>query len=170
MSVPESLAQAERHLDRMQAFFSRIDAKSSALLGLATALVGVLAAVVSLSDLGVWWIGLPVAAFVACIVTAYACLFDCARPHTKGGSGSLFYFVSIASRPEHDFIDAFEASSPDMLRRDALAQVWRNAEILTAKFSALRRATYAVVLSALCWSVSLVGIICLHGRIPFGHP
>ena len=169
MSDGDDLVRVERQLDRMQAFYPRVDAKSSALLALTTALVGTLAAVLPLPDLAFWWVGAPVGLFVLCALAAYWLLFDCARPHTDGGGGSLFYFRSIAHRTEHDFIRDFEGATPDALRRDALAQVWRNAEILTAKFEALRRATYVVVLGAVFWSLSLVAIIVLNGKMPFGH-
>ena len=69
---------------------------------------------------------------------------------------SLIYFREIAVRTETKFIDEFTKQSSAEHAKDLLAQVWRNSEILKAKFDRLKIAFVFLALSIPPWVVSLV--------------
>jgi hypothetical protein len=89
------------------------------------------------------------------IVVSYVFLYRGGFPNLKGGHSSVIYFKDIAKRNESNFIEEYERQTPESLRKDVLAQVWRNSEILSQKFHSLRIAFVWMALAAIPWSISL---------------
>lgn len=165
--MTEQLEIAEHQLDRTHAFFPRIDAKFAGLLALVCGQVAVLALNLRPDDFRLWYIDTLSSLFGIAIIVTGVQLFMCAAPHLKGGGGrSLYYFGTIAQRTEADFIKAFRAETDADRLDDALAQVWRNSEIVAAKFNHLKWATILSVLAAAPWAVTLLSLSLLHHTIP----
>jgi hypothetical protein len=93
-------------------------------------------------DISTWYIS--VAGFAACGMRFASIYFvcRCLFPNLADDSASLFYFREIASRTETKFIDEFSSRTDKQLTRDALGQVWRNSQVLAAKFKAVRLALH----------------------------
>jgi len=167
--VTDRLSQAERQLDRILAFFPRIDAKMSALLAIVSAEVGLFALNLTPGDLTLWYLAVPGAFFFITAVVVLGALYNCASPHLKGGSQSIVYFQEIANRTESNFIRDYAAISDDDLLRDVSAQIWRNSEIVASKFKSLKVATIGLLVSLLPWLITLAAISLTHHRLPLTH-
>ena len=69
-------------------------------------------------------------------LVAYQSLLVC-FPHPDGGQSSLVYFREIAKLREADYLDRYLVLSEDDLRKDVAGQIWRNSQIVAAKFKHL---------------------------------
>jgi hypothetical protein len=166
-AVTSLLEAAEKQLDRTHAFFPRIDGKFAGLLALLSGQVAILFLNLKPSDLELWFIDVFAALFGVVGCAAGVFLFMCAAPHTKGGGGrSLYYFGTIAKRTEADYIKAFRAETDDDRLDDALAQVWRNSEIVANKFNSLKWAAILIVVAAVPWAAALLSVSLIHHTLP----
>ena len=167
LSNAELLVRAERQLDRTQAFFSRIDAKQSALLATALAMIAVYAVNLNVADLASVYVILLGLVFGALLLLTFYYLLKCAVPHLKGGGGrSLYFFSTISGKSESMFVQEYRAATEERMIDDALEQVWRNSEIVAQKFRHLKSATICIVLSAAPWTATLVLASVAHHRLP----
>lgn len=126
-------------LSELHLFFSRIEAKSSVILGVDTEMIWYL--VTELPPIKTWDIRmqialLPLALIAASVYQSYRCSF----PQLKGGRESLISFKEIAKRNEDRFLADFTKQTPEELAQDLLGQVWQNSEILINKIDCLKRA------------------------------
>ena len=136
-------------------FFSRVDSKLSVILALDTGMLAVLASdAPPVKDL-TWTMLTCVGLTLTLIGTSVVFLYRGGFPSLKGGKASLVYFREIAGRTEHQYIEQFKEQSEDDLVNDLLGQVWRNSEILTAKFFALKVAFLMLALAMIPWLVGL---------------
>ena len=160
-------ALAEKQLERTHALFPRIDGKFAGLLAILSGQVAILALNLKPNDLKLWYIDAFASLFAVTAIAAGVRLFICAWPHLKGGGGrSLYYFGTIAQRTEADFIQAYRAENETDRLDDVLAQVWRNSEIVAAKFNHLKWATILIVVAAAPWTAALLSLSLLHHAIP----
>ncbi len=67
----------------------------------------------------------------------------------------MVYFRQIAGRTEARFLEAYVGQSEEALRTDLLTQVWRNSEILAAKYDNLKLAFIFMALALLPWAATL---------------
>lgn len=146
---------AERQLDRVMGFFPRVDNKASALFAINSTLLGVLAAWLDLADFYTWYIGLCAALAAAAIVYSFAHIYFCAYPHLKGGGGSRVYFQSIAQQTESAFVDEFANINEAQWMKDISAQIWRNSEILSIKYSSLKHSFIATLVALAPWTIAV---------------
>lgn len=165
-----SLEAAERQLDRTHAFFPRIDGKATALFAIASAQIGVAVLNISYEDLRMWWITVPAAVFLFVIGWSLVSLYWCAFPHLNGGQSSLVYFREIAKLREADYLQRYLALSEEELRKDVAGQVWRNSQIVAAKFNHVKNATFAQIFSLLPWTLLLFATSISHGKLPTFSP
>lgn len=165
-STKPGLEFYERQLDRINAFYPRLDAKVSALFAIASGQLAVAALNLSANDLELWWITIPLAFFLIAISWALINLYRCAYPHLDGGQNSLIYFKEIAALRETDFINQLTATDEATLKSDVAGQIWRNSEIVNCKYRYLKSATIAAMLSLLPWSVLLASTSLTHLRVP----
>lgn len=157
---------AERQLDRIMGFFPRIDSKVSALFAIVSAQVAFAAVNLSIDDLKTWWVGIPVFAFIVCVVWTIANLYRCTFPHLNGGYASLVFFKEIAKLTEADYIQRYSSLDEATLKRDVMGQIWRNSEILSMKYDYLKQATLAVMIAILPWFLLLIGTSYVHWKLP----
>lgn len=162
----DRLALAERQLDRMQSFFPRIDAKVTAVAAWLSLEAAVIALNTKLADLHVTYVWVPFAAYMLTTAVAATKVWECVFPHSKGGQGSLIYFGAIADRTEGSFRNEFKTASETSLLDDVIGQVWRNAEIVCAKYKAVQSAIRWSTLSLGGLIASLIATSILHGALP----
>lgn len=146
--------EARDQLTLILSFFSRVDAKASALLAINTAMLGVLASKAPLATMSMFTYGLA-GITLALIIVSLWFLYRVAFPALDGGQQSLIYFREIAQRTETAFIDAFSQQDEGLRVKDLLGQVWRNSCILTAKFDALKRAFIFMALAIIPWVITV---------------
>jgi len=145
-------------LGELHLFFSRIEAKSSVILGVDTGMVWYLAT--KLPPIKSWDIHmlaalLPLALIAASIYQLYHCSF----PQLKGRRESLTAFDEIAKRSEDRFLSDFTKQTPEELALDLLGQVWQNSEILTYKISRLKRAYTLCASAVLAWGFAIAVLV-----------
>jgi Family of unknown function (DUF5706) len=156
MDEKELLETAGNQLDRVLGFFSRVDAKASAVLAVDTAMLGFLVTKVPPLKSLQWWEILIPAVTVALLASSFWFLYKGAFPTLKGGNESLVYFREIARRTEAKFVDQFGRQSVADHAHDLLGQAWRNSEILKAKFDHLKIAFVFLALAITPWAFSLL--------------
>jgi hypothetical protein len=142
-------------LDLVLGFFTRADSKLSVVLALDTGMLAVLAADAPPLSALTWPTIVSAGLAILLLGASVVFLYRGAFPQLKGGQSSLVYFQEIASRTEHDFIEQFKQRSEGQHIDDVLGQVWRNSEVLKAKFLALRIAFILLALALIPWVVSL---------------
>lgn len=169
MAGPKVLIDQEAHerqLDRIQSFLPRIDTKASALFAITAGQIAVATLNLTANDLKVWWIALPLGAFLAVTTYVFFELYRCTFPHLKGGHSSLVYFAEIAKLREAEYISKFSALTQDELKKDLAGQIWRNAEIVCCKYTYLKHATIGAMLSIVPWTAFLLATSLAHWQVP----
>lgn len=153
---PENAYTASRdQLKLVLSFFPRVDSKLSVVLAINTGMLAVLGAdAPPLSDLS-WAMLLSAGLAVALLGVSVAFLYRGAFPSLRGGNASLVYFREIAKLTEHQFVEHFKHQDDEQRVNDLLGQVWRNSEILKAKFDALKYAFIFLALALIPWLAAL---------------
>jgi hypothetical protein len=155
MNEEENIRIAELNLSRLLDWGGRVDAKSSVVLGINTAMLGVLASLAPAPHL--WTARTIILGTTSMLFFAanFVCIYFVNYPRTKGPATSLNFFGGIASRTFREYQKAFmDHSSPDYLN-DVLEQCHRNAEIVRSKFSALQWAYRSLLIGIIPWSLCL---------------
>jgi hypothetical protein len=164
-SLQDERKEARDQLSLVLSFFSRVDAKASALLAIDTGMLAVLTSsappLATMSVLSYILAGGTAAMLAGSLWFLYRVAF----PSLDGGHQSLIYFREIARGTESNFIDAFTAQDEGLRIKDLLGQVWRNSSILTAKFDALKRAFILMALAIVPWGASLALFSSQHPSV-----
>ncbi len=155
MKTETIYAASKDQLDRVLSFFPRVDSKLSVILAVDTGMLAVLATDAPPLKALTWPMSTSAGICVVLLGVSIVFLYRGAFPSLKGGNSSLVYFRQIAGRTEHHFIEQFKQQNEDGHVNDLLAQVWRNSEILTAKFDALKAAFTFLALALLPWLAAL---------------
>lgn len=150
----------------MLSFFPRVETKLSFLFGLNVALLGLAFVNIALDQFEHWYTAIPCIAFLVIIALSFINLYYANYPDLRGGKGSLIYFQEIAARTESSFISEFSGASQKDLNEQVLAQVWRNAEILTQKFKRLQRAFLLTLVSLAPLTVFFLATAIESGALP----
>jgi len=154
-SLQDQRKEARDQLNMILGFFSRVDAKASALLAIDTGMLALLTSKAPPLTT------IPALAYVLSGIAAamlggsFWFLYRVAFPSLDGGHQSLIYFREIARRTEANFIDAFRAEEEESRVKDLLGQIWRNSCIITAKFDALKWAFILMALAVIPWGASV---------------
>jgi hypothetical protein len=155
MNDDERIRIAECNLSRLLDWVGRIDAKSSVVLGIDTAMLGVLAGLAPPPHLWTLSTGILTALGTALPVASLCCVYVVNYPQTKGPATSLNFFGGISRRSFREYSEAFmKCSTADHLS-DVLEQCHRNAEIVSRKFSALKWAYRMLLVGVLPWVACL---------------
>jgi hypothetical protein len=160
------LELAHKQLDRVLGFFSRVETKASFIFAVNSAMLGTLAVHVERVDL----VRLPtLIALVlagAGLCASYYFVYSSSFPNLIGGHSSLIYFKEIAKLREQEFIKAFREQTEDSYIDDVLSQAWRNSEILSKKFRAIKIAFFATGVSLLPWAAFLILASLVRATVP----
>jgi hypothetical protein len=161
-SPQDQRMEARDQLTMILSFFSRVDAKASALLAINTGMLAILASnappIGTMSVLSYVLAGITAATIAASLWFLYRVAF----PALDGGHDSLIYFREIAKRTESNFIDAFTTQDEFLRVKDLLGQVWRNSCILAAKFDALKLAFILMALAIIPWAIAVAMFSSQH--------
>jgi hypothetical protein len=155
---------AERQLDRVLQFASRIESKISMLLATDLGIVAIMLINLNFEDIKTWYISIPLFAGMLAISQSIFYIYKAAYPNLEGGSSSLIYFSEIAKRTEQAFLRDFRDLSLDDLYCDIVGQIWRNSQIMSQKFESLRKAFLFTVLSTVPWAIFLIASSVTHSR------
>ena len=156
----------QRQLDRVLAFFPRVDARINALFGVNTLILIIAALNVAAGDLRLWYVTIPGALLLIGLLVSYYHLFRAIFPDDNGGEKSLIFFKEIQKRTEANYIAEFLDCSEATLRNDLLGQIWRNSCIVCAKYQRVKLAIITTAISVAPFVVFLVITATIHSRIP----
>jgi hypothetical protein len=159
-----SLDAAQRQLDRVHSLFSRVESKSSFLLATNLGLLAIAFYNLDYKDFSTWYVMLPFIAALTLVALSLYELYAAAYPQLEGGSESLIYFSSIADLTEVNYLEKCSNRSEAALLNDLHGQVWRNAQILSAKFKSVRLAFSLTVFSIFPWAAFLLISSFVHAR------
>jgi hypothetical protein len=155
MNETERIRIAELNLNRLLDWIGRIDAKSSVVLGIDTAMLGTLVGVAPKASLT---IQIMIGAIVGALfpIASLCCVYFVNYPQTKGPSSSLNFFGGISKRTFREYSQEFMKVSALEHLSDVLEQCHRNAEIVSKKFVALKWAYRTMLIGVVPW------IVCLY--------
>lgn len=157
---------APEQLERVLGFFARVEAKASFVFAINSALLGVLAVNVHKIDFQTFWNCASLLVASALLALSFYFVYRCSFPNLKGGHSSLVYFGEISKMREQEYLKAFHKASVDEIADDLLAQTWRNAQILTKKFDAIKIAFILTGLALVPWVAFLVLASISHPQLP----
>lgn len=155
MNVQQQIDTSERNLDRLLDWISRLDGKSSLVLGIDTAMLGVLAGFAPRVDLWTVWMAIIAGVAIGMLAASLCFIYLANYPRTIGPRKSLLYFGSIAGMTFNEYQQSFANMSESQFLNDLLEQCHRNSEIITRKFWALKWAFITLLLAVVPWLVSL---------------
>ncbi|MGC1271582.1 MAG: Pycsar system effector family protein [Croceibacterium sp.] len=156
----------QRQLDRVLGFIPRVEARINGLFGVNTFLLAIGALNVSAGDLKLWYVTVPGAAFVGCMIISYAFLYRANFPDDRGGHGSLIFFKEIQKRTEAGYQAELLACTEENFRNDLIGQIWRNSEILCDKYQGVKSAIVWAAVSLVPFFVFISASATVHGRVP----
>jgi hypothetical protein len=160
---------AQDQLNRVLNFFPRVETKASVLFAVNTGMLAFLAARTDLVDIFHWFIVFHFASVIL-IAGSTLYLYWCVFPHLEGGASSLLYFREIAKRTESGFQHEWNNMEEPEYLRDILGQIWRNSEILKAKFDYVKIAFRLTSIALVPWAASLTIFSISHaGTSIFAH-
>jgi hypothetical protein len=146
---------AEKNLARLLDWISRTDSKSSLVLGVDMAMLGVLASLAPpLKNLSLFLTIISGAA-TGFLIGSLVCIYNVNYPRTKGPLKSLIYFGAIAGQTFNEYQQAFAKRSEAEYLNDLLEQCHRNSEIITLKFKALKWAYRSLLIAVPLWMAAL---------------
>lgn len=156
---------ASSQLDRVLGFFPRAETKISALFAVDVAMLALLGVNATASDLGIWYLALLYFAAASALGLSIWFLYTASFPQLKGGDSSLVYFREIAKRTEANYLKEMRETEIDAYADDILGQVWRNSEILTAKFHGVKWAFICTAIAVPAWFLALVIASAQHAQL-----
>jgi len=154
MSPTDRVSAARDQLIHTVSFFSRLDAKASLVLAIDTSMLALLATR-AFPYTQLRWEVIPVSVTLLCLGISLWNLYKQGFPSLDGGQRSLLYFREIATRTEANYIEEWKGMGDDAYLRDLLGQVWRNSQILRAKYDHLKWAFVFLASAIIPWFVSL---------------
>ncbi len=155
MNVDEQVRIAELNLSRLLDWVGRIDAKSSVVLGIDTAMLGTLVGFAPAYRLWSTRAILFSQSAVLFPIVSLCCVYFVNYPQTKGPTTSLNFFGGISKRTFREYQDAFMKVSAAEHLGDVLEQCHRNAAIVSKKFVALKWAYRTLLIGVLPWMICL---------------
>jgi hypothetical protein len=161
----EHLDIATKQLDRILSFFARVEAKASFVFAANSTILALVALNFRLEDFSKWQVTIPAVITVIGISLSIIFVYRCSFPNLAGGHDSLIYFTQIAKRREADYVDQFLQVDQKHFIKDILGQVWRNSEILTEKFRAIKVAFILTALSLFPFFLFLIAATVNHPQM-----
>lgn len=157
---------AERQLDRIQAFFPRIDTRASSLFAIAAGELAIAAVNLQLEDFKLWYVAVPATLLALLTSGVFVCLYLCAYPSLEGGTNSLIYFREIAKLTEAEYVHRYTSYVHSDRLTDLTGQIWRNAQIAALKYQYLKCATILLIASIIPWIATLLATSLTHWTAP----
>lgn len=158
------IAACKDELQLVLGFFARVESKSSVVLAIDTGMMGFLAANAPPFSCVSRWMWLSGCPAVLLLAASIIMLYRGSFPSLSGGQASLIYFREIAKRTEHKFVEEFSAQTEKQHANDLLGQVWRNSQILSAKFDFLKWAFALMAVAIPFWIITLALFAARNAR------
>lgn len=152
-------------LDRVSGYIPRAEGKVTTLFPVAIAMLGVIAVKIPVNDPCSWRVVnaiLAAACLAMCLWRVYETLF----PRTTAPRVSLIFFGEIAKKSEAQYVADLSAADDALLIADAASQIWRNSEIVTAKYGTAKAAFRWLVTALPFWLIFLALVTLKDGKIP----
>lgn len=156
----------ERQLDRVLGFFPRVEARINGLFAFNSIILTLIAINLTATDFALWYVMIPAIVTGVGLSFSYYFLFKANFPDTNGGEGNLVFFGAIKKQSEADYKDALLAATEAEYRDDLIGQIWRNSQILCAKYEGVKSAIVATALSIAPFLWFLIATAVTHGRVP----
>jgi hypothetical protein len=155
MDTAQRISFLEQNLARQLAWIAAAESKISFILGLDTAMLGLLAG--SLGKHSAWTVTVYIFGGLTAVLGVASLLFlsFASFPRTKGPDGSLVYFGTVAKREVAQFrAEVCDLSIPEYVD-DLCSQCHRNAEIAKTKYVSIKWALHCLYLSVIPWGLAL---------------
>lgn len=154
--LSEQIAYAEKNLDRVLQWGSKVDTKISVVLGMHTGMLGVAVSLAPEPEKWRWWAVVAFATTIGMLATGFTFIHCANYPRTRGPSKSLLFFGSIAGNSFNEFSQCWSCRTTDQHLQDLLEQCHRNSEIINNKFKYLKRAYTAMMFAILPWAITVL--------------
>ncbi len=146
---------AEKNLARLLDWVGRVDNKSAVLLGIDTAMLGVLATLMPPITRCNWAMVVSAGLAVLLLGAGFAFIYWTNYPRTKGPSKSLLYFGAISKSTLNEYCSACLSRNANEHLNDLLEQCHRNAEIVDTKFRGLKFSFRSILAALIPWAIAL---------------
>lgn len=160
------LEVAERHLAALQSFHPRIDGKVSAIFAVSSAQLALVAVNVTMDDFLIWYKASLAAAFIVITVAVHVNLYLSTYPQLAAGSRAFTFFGHVSRMGEAEFISEYTALTVDQLLHDFSRQIWRNSQIVAAKYHYLKIASISLFISLIPWTLLLAILSLSEWKLP----
>lgn len=151
----EAISRAEKSLERHLQWVGRFDTRTSLIVGIAVAMLGITATIAPPLAKWTWLFGLAFvgtsAALGGCLLALYFGLF----PKTASPNSSLLYFGTIGTLKVDEFRRQLRNQSATEYLDDLAEQCHVNAVILVRKFRCLKVALALLLLAAFPWALTV---------------
>jgi len=151
MTQPDRLPFLDRALSLNLAWIAAADSKVGPLLGIATGMLGVLAAMVPRASGWLTISAVTAAIASGLLIVSLGCLVAAVFPRLSGPKGSLLFFGGIASLGHDEYLARAKSVSDADVIEDFAAQVHRNARIANTKFACVKWAFILLVVAIPFW-------------------
>jgi hypothetical protein len=151
----ERIRVAEISLSRQLDWVSRADTKASFIVGLSTAMLGVLAAVATPPNTWAPSLVVLVATVIIFLGLSLCLIYWATYPRLSGPKDSLIFFGAIAHMSYAEFEHATLDSTTDTRLADLLQQCHRNASIADCKYRYVKAAYQMVSLPVWPWALTV---------------
>jgi hypothetical protein len=146
---------AEKNLKKHLDWISRYDVRSSIIVGICVAMLGVIAnvapAVTKWTLLFEVLFSISGVLLLSCLVSIWISQF----PRTRSPNASLLFFGTIAPMKSDEYLRRFRTMTQQEYLEDLLRQTHANAEILRRKFNALKSALVFLLFSIVPWATTV---------------
>ena len=152
----------DKILGRQIQWIGAADSRITTLLGIDTAMLGVLAT--NAQALKVWTVldGCVVCLAVVALALSLFSIGMATVPRTSGPKQSLIFFQGIADRDANQFLNAIEKLTEADLMRDLAHQAHRNAQIASIKFRWVARGLHALIAAVILWALAVFLVYQQH--------
>ncbi|CAN5652120.1 hypothetical protein BH09PLA1_BH09PLA1_25430 [soil metagenome] len=156
MTTEQRIAAAEASYERHLEWFSRFDNRSAIVLGVDTAMLGVMSSLAPNPANWTCYMALSFTAAVILLAISVVYLARATYPDTVAPARSLLFFGTIGHQECAVFKGEYMAQTEDVYLTDLLEQIHRLSEILCTKFDRLKLAYKAIYWALIPWSLTLV--------------
>jgi hypothetical protein len=153
--VARQVELQDRELDRLLDWIRAVDAKTPVVMAIDTAMLGIVIALLPLSNqlnvATLSWIAIGSSSLVLSLLLCAVATF----PQTGGPLDSLIFFEGIAARTLPRYAGEVAARSAAAYFQDLTSQCHRNAQIASHKYRNVRRAILWLLVGIGPWLASL---------------
>jgi len=148
----------ERHLQRQLHWIGAADAKVGPVFAIDTAMLAVLSALIP--ERQAWSIFPAIVAALSglLLLGSIIALAVATFPRTKGPKGSVLFFGGISDYDEEEFIRRITMAPTEDMRRDYARQIYRNAQIATAKYRFVKFAMIGTFSAVIPWLLAIYAL------------